>query len=146
MIAPTEALLQEIVRRESRSLLMYVGDAYPWTAARGEAALGALKALIQDEAAAVTALGRYLVRRHITPEPPGSYPTSFTTLNFIGFDYLLPRLVESQRQLLGALGRDLAAITDPDARGEVEKLVAVKRRHLAELGALAAGQSQSTAK
>ena len=35
MIDPrTAGALQKIVGRESRSVLMYVGDAFPWTTAR----------------------------------------------------------------------------------------------------------------
>jgi hypothetical protein len=125
---------------------MYVGDAYPWAAAPGEAALGALKQVVQEEAAAVAGLGRYLVRRHVTPEPLPSYPSAFTTLNFVGIAFVLPRLVESQRQAVAALERDLPSLTDPDARAHVEQLLGAKRRHLAELEALAAREPQTAAR
>ena len=35
MDARTQAVLQQAFRRESLSLLRYVGEAYPWAVARG---------------------------------------------------------------------------------------------------------------
>ena len=35
MNAQTVVLLQDIVRRESLSLLTYIGEAFPWTTSRG---------------------------------------------------------------------------------------------------------------
>jgi hypothetical protein len=138
----TQALLQEIVRRESRSVLMYVGDAYPWTTSRGEERLGVLRRLIAEEGRAIAALGQYLVRRHLPPPYTASYPSSFTTINFLSLDYVLPRLAEFERQSLADLERDLPRVNDAGARAEVEKLAAVKRLHLGELDQLAAQQPQ----
>jgi hypothetical protein len=137
--AQTQALLQEVVGRESRSLLMYVGDAYPWTAAPGDEALVILKDLIAEERRAVAAVGQFLVRRRLPPPFPGSYPSSFTTVNFLSLEYLVPRLVEDQRRLIEQLQRDLAAVRDPGARVPLEALLAVKRRHLPALEALVPG-------
>ncbi len=138
----TQALLQEIVRRESRSVLTYVGDAYPWTTSRGEEGLGALRRLIAAEGRAIAAVGQYLVRHHLPLPYIGSYPSSFTTINFLSLDYLLPRLTAFERQSLAELERDLPRLTDAGARAEVEKLVALKRVHLTELEKLAAQQPQ----
>jgi hypothetical protein len=134
----TQALLQDIVGRESRSVLLYVHDAFPWTtAAEGETLL-TLRRLIATEARAVAALGQYLVRRHLPPPLPGSYPSSYTTINFLALDYLLPRLADAAQRALADLERDLDSIADAEARTEVEKLAAVKRRNLAVLEELAA--------
>jgi hypothetical protein len=141
----TQALLQDIVGRESRSVLMYVGDAFPWTTAGGEQTLQTLRRLIAEEGRAIAALGRYLVRRHLPPPHPGNYPSSFTTINFLSLDYLLPRLVEHERRSLAELERDLPRVTDAEARAEVEKLAAVKGLHLRELEQLAAAQQPQPA-
>ena len=42
------------------------------------------------------------------------------------------------------LERDLAAVTDVDARAELEKLLAVKRVHLSELEGLKAPHGEAT--
>jgi hypothetical protein len=137
----TQAQLQEVAGRESRSLLLYVGDAYPWTAAPAGEALAILKDLIAEERQAVTAVGQFLVRRRLPPPLPGSYPTSFTSVNFLSLEYLMPRLIGDQRRLIEQLQRDLAAVRDPAARVPLEALLAVKRRHLPALEALAAAPS-----
>jgi hypothetical protein len=142
MDAATETLLQEILRRESRSLLSYAAEAYPWTTARGGEVLDFLQRLIAEEKDAVAALGRFLVRRRIPLPYLGAYPTAFTTVNFISLDWLLPRLVEEERRSLGQLDADLDGIHDADARAAVEKLAAVKRRHLPALEAFAGPQPQ----
>jgi hypothetical protein len=137
----SQALLQDIVRRESRSVLLYVHDAYPWTTTAEEGAMATLRRLIADEAATVVALGRFLVRRRLPLPLLASYPTSFTTINFLALDFLLPRLADAERRSLAELEQDLKAIADADARAEVEKLAAVKRRNLATLEELAAAHA-----
>ena len=136
--AQTRDLLQDIVRRESRSVLTYVGDAYPWTTARDSRAVDALRKLIAAEAGAVAELGRFLFRRHMPVVSLGSYPSSYTSMNFVALEYLLPRLIDYERRSTAQLERDLAAVRDPEARAEVEKLLAVKRRNLPDLEGLAA--------
>ena len=134
----TQSLLRDHVRRESRSLLAYVRDAYPWAAAEESEALTTLRRLIREEEEAVAALGRFLARRRVALPPFESYPSSFTSINFVALDYLLPRLVEYQRHSLGDLERDLARVKDPDARAQVQGLIDLKRRHLSSLEELAA--------
>ena len=136
----TEAVLQGIVRRESRSLLSYIGDSFPWTTVAGMPALSALERIVKDEGAAVHALGRFLVRQHVTPPPLGSYPASFTSLNFVALSFLLPRLINEEHRSIAALQADLAAIADPGAKMALEGLLAVKKRNLAALQGLAAPQ------
>lgn len=129
----SRAVVEEMVRRESRSLLSYIGDAYPWTTAAGGPALKTLNQLIKQEKQAVTDLGRYLIRRKVTPPFIGSYPASFTAWNFIDLVALLPRLLESQRRSISEIQADLSKIHDVPARQEAERLLAVKKKTLAGL-------------
>lgn len=145
MIDPqSQTLLQDILRRECRSVLSYVAEAYPWTNSTEEKALTDLQTIIAAEREATTCLGRFLVRRRIPLPYLPSYPASFTTINFLALDFLLPRLIEHQRQSIADLERDLAALKDPAARAEVEKLLALKRRHLPQLEELASAQPQAS--
>ncbi len=138
MISPQDASrLEQVVRRESRSLLQYVNDSFPWVRDGGDAPLTKLKASAHEEADAVGNLARFLARRHYLIGHLDSYPANFTTMNFVSLDYLLPRLAESQRQLVAALEGDRAALADGDARAEVDRMLDVKRRHLKALEALA---------
>jgi hypothetical protein len=145
MNAQTVALLQGIVRRESLSMLTYVGEAFPWTAARDAESLARLRDIVAANNEAVAALGRYLTKHRQPLMYLGSYPGSFTTINFISLDHILPKLVASERGNVAALERDLHALADKDARAEVEKLLAVKKQQLEKLEFLAASHTKTAA-
>ena len=132
----TATVLQDVVRRESRSLLLYIGDSFPWTTNDHAPDLVTLKNLIVREAAAISVLGKYLVRKRITPPPYGSYPANFTSCNFIDIAYLLPRLLTAQEQAIAALSADIALIHDAEAKKQLQGLLAVKQLSLAGLAAL----------
>lgn len=51
----TQALLQQAFRRESLSMLRYVGEAYPWAGAEGGAALARLRDIEAEDRAETTA-------------------------------------------------------------------------------------------
>lgn len=145
MIDPhTQTLLQDILRRESRSVLTYVAEAYPWTSSTGTKTLTALQNLIAAEREAVACLGRFLVRQRIPLPFLPSYPSHFTTINFLALDFILPRLIEYERQSITELESDLAALKCAAARAEVEKLLALKRKHLPQLEELACEQPQAS--
>ncbi len=139
MINPQNlALVQEIVRRESLSMLNYVGDAFPWTTSRGVPALARLQELVQAHRAAVGELGTFLTRKRMPVGYIGSYPTNYTTINFLSLDYLLPRLAADEARGVAVLEQNLAAISDPETQAQVKKLLAVKRQHQQVLELLAA--------
>jgi hypothetical protein len=120
-----------------------VAEAYPWANSSEEKSLRALRQIINEESRAVTELGQFLVRQRVPLPFLPSYPAHFTTINFLALDYVLPRLADYERQSIAGLERDLAALKDPAARAAVEKLLAVKRRHLPQLEALIPAQSQA---
>jgi hypothetical protein len=132
------ALLETIVRREGRSLLQYVAEAFPWTKSPGDPLVDQVRDLARQERDAVAALTKFLARRRHTVPYLGSFPMRFTTMNFVSLDYLVPRLVEDGRQAIAALERDRAALTDADGRAEADRLLDLKRRHLKALEALKA--------
>lgn len=145
MIDPsTQTHLQNILCRESPSVLMYVAEAYPWTNSTHTKALTELQQLIAAEREAIVRLGRFLVRERIPLPYLPSYPAHFTTINFLALDFILPRLIEHERQSIADLERDLAGVKAPAARAEVEKLLDLKRKHLPQLEELAAEQPQAS--
>jgi hypothetical protein len=143
MNAQTVALLQAIVRRESLSMLTYVGAAFPWTTSRGADALAHLKEIVSAHNEAVAALGRYLTKLRQPLVYLGSYPSYFTTINFLSLDHILPKVVESERKNVAALERDLAALGDKDAHAQAAKLLDVKKKQLESLENLAASQTKT---
>jgi hypothetical protein len=142
--AHTQRVLQEILRRESRSVLTYVAEAYPWTRWAEEKSLTALQQIIAAEREAAAGLGRFLVRQRIPLPYLPPYPSHFTTINFLALDFLLPRLIEQERRSIADLERDRAALKDPAAQGEVDKLLVLKRRNLPRLEELASTQPQAS--
>ena len=121
MIDPqSQAILKDVVRRESRSLLSYIGDAYPWATAADEIALGRLRAAVASSKEAIGELGAYLARRRVTMPFLGSYPMSFTSFNFVALAYLLPQLEKSEAGLTAALEADVVQLSG-EAREQAEK-------------------------
>lgn len=135
--AQTYALLQGLMRREGRSLLQYVSEAFPWTTAEKGEAAAQLRAMAEEENAGMAALARLLTRNHRTPPYLGSYPMDFTTLNFVSLEHLLPQLAASQRRGIAAIERDLNDLIDPEVRDVVGGLLAKKHQHLQTLEKLA---------
>jgi hypothetical protein len=136
--ARTAALLQDIVRRESRSLLQYISESFPWTTTEERDALARIEKMVEEERRGATTLGRYLVRQRHTAPYLGPYPTDFTNINFVALEHWLPLLVGYERRAIADLERDLAGLSDAEARPLVQDILETKRRHLAALAALAA--------
>ncbi len=136
MDASTATPLQEIVRRESLSLLAYVRDAYPWTSRVGDPALARLRQLVGEHERALGTLVRLLARNRVPPPFTGSFPTGFTTVNFLALSHVLPRLVESERRSLALLEAEAPRVSGEEPRAAVAQFLAAKRDHLARLEAL----------
>src|SRR3989442_15666615 len=103
---PTLALLQQLVQRESRSLLQYLREAFPWTTDQNRDAWGQLQQLMDEEQQGVGALVQFLVRWLHTFPYLGSYPSDFTNINFVALEHLLPLLEEEARRSVAALERE----------------------------------------
>jgi hypothetical protein len=140
----TQTLIQDILRRESRSVLRYVAEAFPWINANEDRALATVQRIIAAERQAVVELGQFLIRQRVALPFFPSYPASFTTINFLAFDYVLPLLVDYERESAAALERDLSAIKDVAAYAAVEKLLTVKRHNLTQLKELVPAHSQAS--
>jgi hypothetical protein len=134
----TTALLQDIVRRESRSLMQYLRDSYPWAPSEEQTTLAQVRRMACEEEKVVDQLGRLLVsRRHAVPYL-GPYPSRFTTSNFVAIDFLLPRLTAETRRSIDQLEKDLLAVQDDESKRCMEALLTAKRNHLKSLEGLAA--------
>jgi hypothetical protein len=129
-------VLPELLRRESRSLLQYVREAFPWAAVKDIAARTKVLSAGEAENEMLAQLGRLMQKRHIPLPALGAYPTSFTSMNYVSLSYLIPRLAAAERQTLADLERDLPKVQDEQIRGRLEALRELKRRHLANLESL----------
>jgi hypothetical protein len=131
------AVLEAAIRREGRSLLQYLSEAYPWTRSAGDPTPDTVRALAAEERDALAVLTKFLARRRHAVPYLGAFPMGFTTMNFVSLDYLLPRLVEDGRRSIEALQRDRAALADAEMKTQLEGFLDLKRRHLKTLEALA---------
>lgn len=136
----TQSLLEDIVCRESRSLLQYVREAFPWTSPEERAALADIERMIDEELRGAALLVRLLQRHHLPLPYIGPYPMEFTNINYVSLDHLLPQLVARQRQAIADLERDVTCMADEAARTLVHKVLDKKRQHLEALEKLAARQ------
>jgi hypothetical protein len=127
------APLQAVLRQESRSLLQYAREAFPWTKAEGQAACDAIGAMAQSEAESVAKLGRWLAKQHVPLTFPGAYPIQFTNLNFIAVAAFLPRLIADQRLRIAEVERARATLADAAGRALVDQLLEIKQKHLQQL-------------
>jgi hypothetical protein len=138
VIAPQDAArLERVIRREGRSLLQYLSEAFPWPKTSGDPTPQKVRDLAREERDAIGTLVRFLARRRHTVPYLGAFPMGFTSMNFIALDRALEHLVADGRRAVAALEDDRAALTDADARAELEQFIDLKRRHLKALEALA---------
>lgn len=137
-----EHLLQTIVRREGRSLVEYVAEAFPWTTASEQQDLARFQQSVAEHREALAGLSRFMLKRHLAPPHLGPYPMGFTTINFVSFDHLLPRLAAAEREGIVQLEKDQADLDDAEARAAVEKLLDLKRQHLKTLQEMTAAHPE----
>ncbi len=136
--AQTYSQLASIVRRESRTLLQYIGDSYPWITPKEQEALAQIRTMIEEEKQGVADLVGLILRGRQSPPYIDSYPASFTSLSFVSLDHLIPLLATHAKNELRSLERDLGELTDPEAKEIVKRMLEAKRRHLGTLQSLAA--------
>jgi rubrerythrin len=125
--------LQSLIPMGGRSLLQYVSESNPWTTSKTQDALAHVQELAQEEITAVDKLIRFLRKKHVRPTVLGSYPSYFTTLNFMNLEYLMPKLIAENQLQIGVLEKRLAATSDDEAHGILQVYLAMKRRHLQTL-------------
>jgi hypothetical protein len=136
--ATTAEILQELVRRESRSLLQYVREVPVWVAPADRPTLQKVRALAAAELAAVDAIGTHLQKRRIGLPHLGPFPPEFTDVNDAALHHLLPMLVREQKRAAAEVEADLTRLGDDPALPLVQRLLHLKRQHLPELEGLTA--------
>ncbi len=144
--AGTQALLPDILRREGRSLLQYVSEAFPWITSEEQEALSQLQKMVAEERDRAAALSQFLARRHVEPPYLGVYPVAFTNINYVSLDHLWPLLIDYERRAIADLERDLAAVSDAEAKEQIQAILESKRQHLQALQALAAAHPEPIAR
>ncbi len=139
---PTQAVLLNIVRRAKCSLLQYVHDSFPWITPDEQDALAELKKLICAEREATAGIVRLLQRHHVTVPPYGTYPASFTTINYVSLAHLLPLLAQHEHRDVAELQASLPRASDAEVHTAVQQLLEMKQQHVKRLEQLAAAHPE----
>lgn len=87
-------ILNRLVINLGRSLLQYLGEAWPWTSGADDAKLETLEELVARQQDAVNKIVDLLIERHWLIEF-GTYPTEYTDLQYLSLDYLLTQTLEN---------------------------------------------------
>lgn len=131
------AELNRLLVSMGRSLLQYVGEAWPWTSASEQDVRTKLDELVARQRSQVARISQLLERRDCVIDF-GTYPTDYTDLHYVALDYLLVHLVENQRSVVAAIeSAQRAASEVNDIQDLLKQVLADQRECLAELEALA---------
>ena len=123
--------LQEVYRREYRSLLQYIREASPYAAGPDRLLRDAVLRIAKEEATALESFGEVLESLRVSLPYLGSFPVAFTDLNFVTIRHLIPKLIAEQKRDIAKLEAEAV-----ESGGTVQRLIEVHRRHLKELEAL----------
>jgi len=132
------AELNTLVIDLGRSLLQYVGEAWPWTDAASRAMQADVDELVALQTAMVQRIADLLAERN-WPIDFGVYPVEYTDLHYVSLDFLLGQLIRNADELVAELREIRRRITnDPQASTLLDELereqqfIVNKLRELAE--------------
>jgi hypothetical protein len=126
-------VLNRVLTTLYRSLPMYLEYAVPWTHHGDERAVATVLHIIEDQKALCRRIGDYILEHHGRIDS-GDYPLAFTSLNDVALDYLIGRLIESQRQDIQVLENCVAQLEhDARSRSLAEEALGAARGHLESL-------------
>lgn len=126
-------LIHRQIIRDGRSLLQYVGEAFPYAPHQAEPGVHRLEALAREQHAAVGRLIRFLQRHHATPPLLGSFPSEFTSVNFVALAHLLPALQKDEQKGITELEQALAILPHGEVHDLLSEYLQTKRRTLETL-------------
>lgn len=129
--------LNQLLITMGRSLLQYMGDAWPWTSANEQEVREKLDELVVRQRKQIARLSQLLERRDWAIDF-GTYPTEYTDLHYVALDFLLARLVDNQKAVVAAIETAQRACGEEGpARDLLEQILADQRESLTELERLA---------
>ena len=133
MHAGEHAQIQEIFRRENRSFLQYVSQSTPWSSPSDRKLVDTIDALAKEEQQALVSLAKWMDAHRIAIPYLGAFPTRFSNYNFIDIRKLLVPLIVEQKKELDDLRHGSEAVPEGPLKVQVNNLVALNEKHLAEM-------------
>ena len=135
MDAGSSKLLYDLVEMGATSLLHYLSGASLYST--NAAAIARVKDAAREERDEIARFIRLLQRNHQYIPKPGSFPSHFTTMNFVTLEYVLPKLIAEQKREIAKVASMLDSAGAEDIRKLGDSYLAMKRRHLQMLEELA---------
>ena len=137
------SLIADLLIEQSRCLLQYVGECWPWMA-DDDAERSVIDAMVARQQQGVARLVNLLNGRRQAIDF-GTYPTEFTDLQYLALSHLLGLLVESQQALVDLFGHAATeSADDVQAAAIIEDIHTVERENLDRLRELAAKQASDS--
>jgi hypothetical protein len=133
MLPKNVQLIRNILLRDLSSRLHYLAGAWPWTNRKERDITARLEHLLAEERDEHGRLAAVLRKQRLVP-PSASYPAEFSGNHFLALDYLLPQVLEEQRQLLAHHHQARQQVVhDVEAEKVLDAFLAHKQAHVAEL-------------
>ena len=131
-MGPSKVLpvLNRLYQILSRSLPVYLADARPFARGESQPLRDVLARVAADQRALADRVARLIVELGDHPEP-GGFPMQFTSVNDLEIDFLLRRVIESQRRDIEALRQCAVALADqPRLQSLAEEALGNAEGHL----------------
>jgi hypothetical protein len=128
--------IHQLVAMGSGSLLQYVSESSPYSADPARVAVEAVRTIAREERDETARLTRLLQKMRLRPPKGGSYPSHFTTMNFVTLEYLLPKLIAEHEKEIAQIAAQASPLDDEAGR-IAQAYLDMKRRHLQTLQKLA---------
>ena len=133
----TNSVLNRLLVLHHRSMLMFFGYAPPWIRRRQESAQDTVRLIIEDQKRTVAQLEQTILANDGEVEY-GEFPIEYTALHDLSFDYVLGRLLQSQRVMVDQIKRmvdQLNGVSLPQALAQ--ECLGQAKAHLESLEELA---------
>jgi hypothetical protein len=128
----TIEVLNRLFILHTRSLPMYLSYAQPSWHIGDEVAQETLQSIVEDQRAMAERLGEMILE--IGPVNEGGFPTVYTAYHDLSFDFLVDRMIESQRRDIAAIEQCIARLTlVPMAKAIAEESLGAAKAHLEAL-------------
>ncbi len=126
----TNDILNRVLVVHNRSLATYLHDAMPWVRFGDDRAMETMRQIVRDQKQVVDRLAAMVVDNNGAVEH-GEFPMPFTAYHDVGFEWLLPMLIERQQKTVQYLQKcaDQLALA-PMAKSVVEETVGMAKGHL----------------
>ena len=133
---PATQIISDVFISMNRSLLQYVGENSPWTAANDQDVQEQLQAIVCQQRKQISRVADFLNLR-LDFIDAGRYPTEYTDMQYLSLNYLLDKLIEDQAGVLREIHAGTKVCgTDASARdllSQLEVAVATTLGSLKEL-------------